>query len=98
MFARQPRPQALCGKKRHGGETGGGGDDGSEALREAPLDCLFVCINPTMPCEPRSINPITQNVSRSTKERRLGTRQFARAFAICIITPNNFFLNPKLSP
>ena len=27
------------------------------------------------PCEPHTINPITQSASRSTKERRLGTRQ-----------------------
>ena len=36
---------------------------------------LFVCINPTTPCEPRTINPITQSASRSTNEQRLGTRQ-----------------------
>ena len=35
----------------------------------------MICIDPTTPCEPRTINPITQSASRSTKERRLGTRK-----------------------
>ena len=33
---RQPRPQALFGKRRYGGETRGARDDGLEALRETP--------------------------------------------------------------
>ena len=65
----QPRPQALFGQRRYGGKTGSARDDGPEALRGA------VCIDPTTPCEPRTINPITQSASRQTKERRLGTRQ-----------------------
>ena len=63
----QPLLRALFGKRRYGGKTGGARNDGSETL--------FICISPTTPCEPRTINLITQSASGSTKERHLGTRQ-----------------------
>ena len=73
MYLRQPCPQTLFGKRRHGGKTGGVRVDGSAALWEV---WVFICVNPKTSWELHTINPITQSTSRLTKEQHLGMRQY----------------------
>ena len=44
--SRQPRSQALLGKRRYGGKTGGASDDGSEALHRFHYALRAATINP----------------------------------------------------